>query len=120
MSTETVPTIAQHIVKTPGTCGGRARIAGHRITVQNIVIEHEEKRRSPADIVAGYPGITIADVHAALTYYHDHRDEIDAEIAESERIFEELRSQPSILDQARARRNLELEGRGINSTGSRP
>jgi hypothetical protein len=35
------PLIAEHIVLTPGTCGGKPRIAGHRIRVQNIAIWHE-------------------------------------------------------------------------------
>ncbi|NJL22524.1 MAG: DUF433 domain-containing protein [Leptolyngbyaceae cyanobacterium SM1_3_5] len=32
------PVISEHIEITPGICGGRARIAGHRIWVQNIVV----------------------------------------------------------------------------------
>ena len=33
--------ISQHITKTPGVCGGRPCIAGHRIRVQDIVVWHE-------------------------------------------------------------------------------
>ena len=33
--------LAQHIVATPGTAGGKPRIAGRRITVQQIAIWHE-------------------------------------------------------------------------------
>lgn len=69
----------QHVVKTPGTCGGKARIAGHRIRVQDIVLWNEEGR-SPEEIVGEFPQLSLADVHAALAYYFDHRDEIDAEI----------------------------------------
>ncbi len=32
--------IKQHIEITPGTCGGKPRIAGHRIRVQDIVVEY--------------------------------------------------------------------------------
>ena len=32
----------EHIEITPGICGGKPRIAGHRITVQNIVVWHEQ------------------------------------------------------------------------------
>jgi hypothetical protein len=39
--------IAQHITKTPGVCGGRACIAGHRIRVQDIVVLHEMHGMSP-------------------------------------------------------------------------
>jgi uncharacterized protein (DUF433 family) len=69
----------QHIVKTPGTCGGKARIAGHRIRVQDVALWTEEGR-SPDEILGEFPQISLADVYAALAYYHDHRTEIDAEI----------------------------------------
>jgi len=57
-------------------CGGRARIAGHRIRVQDIVL-WTEQGRSPDQIVAEFPRLSLADVYAALAYCHDHRDEID-------------------------------------------
>ena len=36
-----VPILERHIEITPGLVGGRPRIAGRRITVQNIAIWHE-------------------------------------------------------------------------------
>jgi hypothetical protein len=36
---------------------------------------------SADEIVSRYPHLTLADVYAALTYYHDHRAEIDADMA---------------------------------------
>src|SRR5438270_11264779 len=69
----------QHITKTPGVCGGRACIAGHRIRVMDIVVWHELRGYTPDEIVAMFPGITLADVYAAMAYYFDHRDEIDQE-----------------------------------------
>jgi uncharacterized protein (DUF433 family) len=71
--------IAHHITKTPGVCGGRACIAGHRIRVQDIVVWHEKRGYSPDEVVELFDGITLADVHAALAYYFDHREEIEAE-----------------------------------------
>lgn len=71
--------IAQHITKTPGVCGGRPCIAGHRIRVQDIVVLHEMRGMSPKEILDEYPTITLADIHAALAYYHDHREEIEEE-----------------------------------------
>ncbi|MEX2186418.1 MAG: DUF433 domain-containing protein [Pirellulales bacterium] len=69
----------QHIVVTPGTCGGKARVAGHRIRVLDVVLWTEEGR-SPEEIVGDFPQLSLADVFAALAYYHDHREQIDAEI----------------------------------------
>jgi uncharacterized protein (DUF433 family) len=66
-----------HITKTPGVCGGRACIAGHRIRVQDIVVWHEMRGMSAAKIVEEmFPSITRADVYAALAYYFDHVEEI--------------------------------------------
>jgi uncharacterized protein (DUF433 family) len=73
-----------HITKTPGVCGGRACIAGHRVRVVDIVLWHEMRRLSAQDIVAEFPGITLADIHAALAYYFDHREEIESEFRKDE------------------------------------
>lgn len=70
----------QHIQLTPGICGGRPRIAGRRITVQNIVGWHEHEGISADRIAASYE-LSLAEVHAALAYYFDHRQEIDTVIA---------------------------------------
>jgi uncharacterized protein (DUF433 family) len=72
-------TLDQHIEITPGIVGGKPRIAGHRITVQNIVIWYERMGLSADEIATEY-GLSLSDVYAALAYYHDHRAEIDASI----------------------------------------
>lgn len=94
-----MPTVAiEHIEKTPGVCGGQARIAGHRIRVMDVVIWHERCGWSPDEIVARYPQLSLAQVYAALSYYWDHVDEIRQAIAEEEALVEETRSQiPSRL-----------------------
>jgi uncharacterized protein (DUF433 family) len=76
--------IVEHIEMTPGVCGGKPRIAGHRIRVQDIVVWTEVHGQSPDEIVASFPRLTLADVHAALAYYYDHRDEINRQMEEDE------------------------------------
>jgi hypothetical protein len=44
-----------------------------------------------SQIVEQYPDLSLAQVHAALTYYFDHRDEIDAALIKSYRDTEQLR-----------------------------
>lgn len=73
-----------HITKSPGICGGRACIAGHRIRVLDIVAWHERRGYSADEIVDLFPGITLADVYAALTYYFDNPQEINDEIRKGE------------------------------------
>ncbi|MGE0378460.1 MAG: DUF433 domain-containing protein [Planctomycetaceae bacterium] len=75
---------------TPGVCGGRPRIAGHRITVQNIAIWHERLGQSAEEIAADYE-LELADVYAALAYYFDHKDQIDELICEDEEFVASLR-----------------------------
>ena len=66
--------IKPHIEITPGVCGGKPRIAGHRIRVQDIVIMHDRMGKDPYEIVNDYPSITLADVYAALSLlYGQHR-----------------------------------------------
>ena len=85
--------IQNHIERTPGVCGGKPRIAGHRIRVQDVAIWHDDHGLSPDDIVAEYPTITLADVHAALAYYYDHREEIRRQIVEDEASAERFRQE---------------------------
>lgn len=93
----TVVGLDRHIEQTPGIAGGKPRIAGHRITVQDIVIWHLRMGRSVDEICSEY-GIAPADVHAALAYYFDHRHEMDRGIKESGEYVEALRrSTPSAL-----------------------
>lgn len=88
-----------HIEITPGVAGGKPRIAGHRITVQDIVIWHESLGRT-ADEIASEHGITLADVYAALAYYYDHREEIQESIQKEAALIEEIKKQnPSSLKQ---------------------
>jgi uncharacterized protein (DUF433 family) len=64
----------------PGRCGDRPRIAGTRVRVQDVYVWHELQGQSPDQIVADYPQLQLAQVYAALAYYHDHRDLIRAEV----------------------------------------
>ncbi len=90
--TATLGAIKEHIAKTPGVCGGKACIAGTRIRVMDIVVWHRDGGLSPAKIVADYPTITLADVHAALAYYHDNPEEIEAEFQREDELIERYRS----------------------------
>jgi hypothetical protein len=67
-----------HIVKTPGS---PAHLESHpRTRVAMIVMDYLGRGLGPEEIVRHYPYLTLAEVHAAMAYYHDHQQEIDAEI----------------------------------------
>jgi uncharacterized protein (DUF433 family) len=105
----TFPVITEYIGVRPGYCGGRPHILGHRIKVKHIAVWHEQMGMTPTEIVATHPTITLAQVHAALAYYYDHRDDIQAEIAEERRFVDEMKSKagPSRLQEI-------LKGRDAN------
>ena len=88
-----------HIEKTSGVVGGKARVAGHRIRVLDIVFWHEKRGQSPDVIVSSiYPSITLADVYAALATYHDHREEIEDSLQHERRLVEDMQARyPSKL-----------------------
>jgi uncharacterized protein (DUF433 family) len=89
---QTLTDIGTLIVQTPDVCGGRPRIAGHRLTVHNIVIDFNAGMQ-PSDIVRERPQITLAQVYAALTYYHANQVAIDAEIAQDVEVGDRLEAE---------------------------
>jgi len=93
-----------YITRKKGTCGGKPIIAGTRIKVSQIAIYFEKMGYSPDDIVRAHPHLTLAQVHAALSYYYDHVKEIDRQIAEERKLVEKMRKgHVSILEQKLAR-----------------
>jgi len=71
------------IAQTPGICGGRPRIAGTGVSVRRIAGWYK-LGLTPEEIATQIPHLTLAQVHAALAYYHANRDEMDAQMAAEE------------------------------------
>ncbi|HUT10379.1 MAG TPA: DUF433 domain-containing protein [Thermoguttaceae bacterium] len=84
------PTVLRHIESKPGVCGGKPCIAGTRIRVQDIMVWHELQGLSADEIVSQFPQLTLADVHAALAYYHDHREEIRRQMKDAESLVKAM------------------------------
>ncbi len=80
------------LVRSPDVCGGRLRIDGTRITVNQIVAWYKQGY-NPEEIADQYSHITLAQVYTALAYYHANREEIEADLVaektESERLEQE-------------------------------
>jgi hypothetical protein len=67
-----------HIVKPPGE---PARLEDHRRTrVAMIVADYLYRGWSAEEIARQYRYLNLAEVHAAFTYYFDHREEIEDEL----------------------------------------
>jgi uncharacterized protein (DUF433 family) len=59
---------------------GRPKITGTGLTVSRIAGWYK-LGMSPEEIALEYPHLTLAQIHAALAYYHVNRDEIETDIA---------------------------------------
>jgi uncharacterized protein (DUF433 family) len=68
------------IVSNPKVRGGQPIIAGTTLRVLDVAAHHIYRHYTPEEL-ARQLGITLAQVHAALAYYYEHKDEIDARLA---------------------------------------
>jgi uncharacterized protein (DUF433 family) len=85
-------TAATHIV-VRATRSGEARtyVAGTRVRVFDIYSLRHDEGLTPEEIVQSLPSLTLGQIYAALSYYYDHRQEIEREVEESIRAGEELK-----------------------------
>jgi uncharacterized protein (DUF433 family) len=90
---ETQPAATQHVSSKPGVCGGKPCIEGTRIRVYDIHVWHDLQGKTAAEIATEFPQISVADVYAALTYYHDHRESIESQMADDDAFAAALRAQ---------------------------
>jgi uncharacterized protein (DUF433 family) len=77
------------IERSPEIRNGRSRITGTGVTVMRIA-GWSNLGLTPEEIVAKFDHLTLAQIHAALAYYHANREEINAEIADEEAAVEEF------------------------------
>jgi uncharacterized protein (DUF433 family) len=90
----------EHIAIDPDYCSGKPRIAGTRMPVAAIAQMYLEMGESLEEIAREY-NLSLASVHAAMSYYYDNQEEIERRTAENEAFVEELRRKnfPSLLDE---------------------
>ena len=84
--------VSRHIELTFGIRSGKSCVKGMRITVADVVL-WTEQGLSPDQIVTEFPQLGLADVHAALAYYHDNQSAIDRQIRETQETAARLKSQ---------------------------
>jgi uncharacterized protein (DUF433 family) len=93
---DVIATEHQHIECVEGVQGGSPVIKGTRTPVKTIV-GYYKLGLSVEEILEGLPHLTPAQVYDALSYYHDHQEEIERDIRES-RIEWVLKEQSLIMD----------------------
>lgn len=77
-----VKTEHPYIVRKSGVCGGSPVIEGTRITVR-LIAQFIKAGSSAEEIFAAYPHLSLAQIHDAISYYFDHREEIEQEIEDN-------------------------------------
>jgi uncharacterized protein (DUF433 family) len=82
---------ATHIEARPDKCGGRPCIAGTRIRVHDIYVWHVLDGLAAVEILAEKPELSLASIHAAISYVFDHREEIEQELAHENAEYERLK-----------------------------
>jgi uncharacterized protein (DUF433 family) len=94
--------VATHIEVRKNRAGqDRAYIVGTRTRVQDIYALAEIHGLMADQIVEQLPHLTLGQVHAALAYYFDHRQQILSELREDEEFVQMMRGQtgPGPLEQ---------------------
>ncbi len=67
------------ISSNPNVRGGRPCIAGTGLRVSDVILAHLYHDQNPDEIAAGY-GVPVAAVYAALAYYYQHKEAVDADL----------------------------------------
>ena len=88
----TITDIGTLISQCPGICGGRPRIAGTGVSVRRIAGWYK-LGQTPEEIVDQYGHLSLAQVYAALAYYHANHVEVEADLAHEESLYDQLASE---------------------------
>ena len=59
---------------------GMAWIADTNVKVIEVAMDHTAYDWDAEEIHAAHPHLPLAQIHAALSYYHDHKSELDAQM----------------------------------------
>jgi uncharacterized protein (DUF433 family) len=76
--------------------GGRPWIDDTNTKVIEVVLDHIAYGWSADEIHHQYPYLSLAQIHSALAYYFDHKQDVDAEIERQRKEYEELRAQANV------------------------
>lgn len=90
--TATIVDIGTLIVRAPDICGDRPRIAGTRITVGRIATLWKQGL-TPEEIADNWGYLSMAQVYAALTYYHANRQEIEQVLQQDREDYDRLHTE---------------------------
>jgi uncharacterized protein (DUF433 family) len=70
---------------------GVAYIEGTTAKVIEIVLAKEVSGQSPEELQQEFPHLSLAQIYAALAYYHQHKEELDADIERRRQLARQMR-----------------------------
>jgi uncharacterized protein (DUF433 family) len=70
-----------YVVKDLKIHGGEPIIKGTRFPVRSVVTYILKNGMLPEELVSEFPQLKIAAIYDALSYYYDHKDEVEKLIA---------------------------------------
>ncbi len=82
------------ITRTPGIHRGTPHIAGTGVTVRRIALWFKQGL-SAEEIAENFDHLTLAQVFAALAYYHANREQVEADLAEQQAEADRLEAEYS-------------------------
>jgi uncharacterized protein (DUF433 family) len=86
------------VIKNKGICGGSPIIEGTRTRVIDIAVEYEILGHSPDEIIRSHPHLDLPQVHDALSFYYENRDELDQKAEQDQELIARLKKKiPSKL-----------------------
>jgi len=80
-------TAYEHVVVESGT----PLIEGTTMKVVELVLETHAYGWSPDELQFQHPYLTLGQIHSALAYYYDHKDELDHDIERRLERVEQIR-----------------------------
>ncbi|HEY6351429.1 MAG TPA: DUF433 domain-containing protein [Candidatus Angelobacter sp.] len=77
---------------------GTIRVTGSQVTLETVVYQYQQGNSAEA-ILESFPFLRLADIHAVISYYLNHRDQVDEYLHDQERkartVREDIESDPA-------------------------
>ena len=95
-TTEPIEVAHPHVECKPGVHGGRAVVKGTRFPVSSIVQNHR-RGLSVDEMLREFPHLSPSEVYDALSFYYDHREQVDQQIAALKNVDQAAHEHPPTL-----------------------
>lgn len=98
------------IVRDPGIRGGAPIIEGSGVRVVDVAVRYELLGMSPEEIASALPHLTLAQIHAGLSYYYQNKAALDRDWRTAVRQVSRQRRRSSSVLEGKLGRLADLSG----------